>query len=482
MKKLLIFFAALGMVSCDNWLDINYDPNSPTDLTADLVFPAAELNVAAPLGNQLHIIGSMLAQHYSFQIGTQNYQDYSRFIVTATNTNPSYSNLYIRALSNLEYVRETAANNAGIVLAATVLRAITFQTLVDAYGETPYTEATAGGANPTPAYDDGKTVYEGVLQELNDALAAVTGSETMCDNMLFDGDTSVANWVRLANAVKLRLLMRMSYVRDVKAEVGALLDEDHFPTTNVGWDNCWANASGQTSPLYQECVLGAASNDLIMNIAYCNSMATDDPRMPYNFSPNNGNNYVGRVSGHVYLNSEGIEAIQCCKPKIAYNKPVWIITLAEIEFFKAEYAFRYGSKSDAKAHYEAALDAAFADVEADNAADFYGVGGAYAWDDAHGLELIGVQKWLSLGNVNGFEAWCEARRLGYPAFGSANATAILADPSAYVAGTLYTPEFRNSELTDRMLLQRFKYADASTSRNQNAPSQKSAGEPVFWAK
>ena len=482
MKKLLIFFAALGMVSCDSWLDINYDPNSPSDLTSDLVFPAAELNVAGPLGNQLHIIGSMLAQHYTYQIGTQNYTNYSRFIVSSTNTNSAYNNLYIRALSNLEYVREIASDNAGIALAVTVLRAVTFQTLVDAYGETPYTEATGGGANPTPAYDDGATVYDGVLQELDEALAAVTGSETMCDNMLFDGNTGVANWVRLANAIKLRMLMRMSNVRNVQAEVGALLAEDNFPTANVGWKNCWANQSGQTSPLYQECVLGSATNDIIMNVAYSNSLAEDDPRMPSRFSPNDEGKYVGRISGHEYNPNTEATATKCCKPVIVYNQPVWLITVAEIEFFKAEYAFRYGSKSDAKAHYEAALDAAFADVNADNAADFYGAGGDYAWDDARGLEQIGVQKWLSFGNVNGFEAWCEARRMGYPAFGSADAAAILADEDAYTAGTLYTPDFRNSELSDKMLLQRFKYADVSTSRNQNAPAQKSASEPVFWAK
>ena len=86
-----------------------------------------------------------------------------------------------------------------------------------------------------------------------------------------------------------------------------------------------------------------------------------------------------------------------------------------------------------------------------------------------------MAKWIALAGSNGFEAWCEVRRLGYPAFGTAqgsdfyNNTDESFDTSSYVAGTLYTP------------FQRFPYPEDSSSRNSNVPDFPGYTVPVFWA-
>ena len=54
MKKLAIISAivlGLGAASCDSYLDINQDPNSPAEsnMTPSIMLPAAEMNLAANL-------------------------------------------------------------------------------------------------------------------------------------------------------------------------------------------------------------------------------------------------------------------------------------------------------------------------------------------------------------------------------------------------------------------------------------------------
>ena len=60
MKKLAIISTivlGLGAASCDSYLDINQDPNSPTEsnMTPSIMLPAAEMNLAATYGNLMRI-------------------------------------------------------------------------------------------------------------------------------------------------------------------------------------------------------------------------------------------------------------------------------------------------------------------------------------------------------------------------------------------------------------------------------------------
>src|SRR5690606_18032375 len=141
------------------------------------------------------------------------------------------------------------AEDWGTYLAATTLRVFTYQALVDAYGEIPYTEAL-DETNTAPAYDDGQVIYAGILAELDDALSKATPASTVEANFLF-GLPTAEEWVKFANSLKLKVLMRMSKVQDVKAALDQLVAENNFSTTDVAWEGIWANESGKASPFYQ---------------------------------------------------------------------------------------------------------------------------------------------------------------------------------------------------------------------------------------
>lgn len=381
MKK-IIFIATiiiLGMTSCNNYLDINQDPNSPSveNVTPSMIFPGTEMNLAASYGDFLRIVGGYYAQQYAQDFGTSNYVDYSQFKMSATRSSGTYTQLFTRTLNNLQTVRQQAeaSEEWGTYLAATTLRVFTYQILVDAYGEVPYTEAL-DLSNLSPKYDDGATVYAGILGELDDALSKASASDVVCTNFLF-GTTTASEWIKFANALKLKLLMRMSNVQDVQSELSTLISENNFPATDVAWDNCWTDETGKASPYYQEeyaTYFGSTQVNVVANIAYMQTMlSSSDARIPKFFAKSDNGAYTGGVSGTNFSTSQTYKSSYFCRPVFAYDMPVYLITVSEIEFFKAEYFARYGTATDAETHYKAAIEASFtsAGLNANNATEIY---------------------------------------------------------------------------------------------------------------
>ena len=197
MKKIILASAlalGLGFSSCNSYLDINTDPNSPAEENIEtyMLMPVIEMNMASSYGNFLRIAGGFHAQQYAHLFGTSNYVDYSQFNMSATRSSGTYTQFNQKALSNLKTLmnKSAAEEDWGTYLAGTVLKAFVYEALVDCYGEVPYTEAMDLDNYPTPKYDDGQTVYEGVIAEINAALENVVASSPVCTNFLFPSATA----------------------------------------------------------------------------------------------------------------------------------------------------------------------------------------------------------------------------------------------------------------------------------------------------
>ena len=288
MKKIAIISAiilGLGTTSCDSYLDINQDPNSPAekDVTSSMLLPAAEMNLADSYGNYLRIVGGYLSEHYAQYFGTSNYIDYSQFQMKATRPSSCYQQLNSRALKSLESIRQKSetAEDWGSYLAATTLRAFIYQALVDAFGELPYTEAMDASI-PQPKYDEGNVIYAGILKELDDALAKVSPTDAVAQNFLFPGKNATA-WIQFAKALKLKILTRESgVVSEANSQIAALVSENDFPAGDVAFAGCWANEQYQANPFYSEELSPWKSQDnVIANLAIVGTMQTSaytDPR------------------------------------------------------------------------------------------------------------------------------------------------------------------------------------------------------------
>ncbi|MCR4919051.1 MAG: SusD/RagB family nutrient-binding outer membrane lipoprotein, partial [Prevotella sp.] len=355
MKKTLILSTivmGLAATSCDSYLDINQDPNSPAEenVTSDMLFPAAEMNLATAYGNTLRIQGGYLAQHYSQSFGTSNYLAYSRFNMSGTSSSNAYNTLNVRVIKNATLVAEKAraAGDWGTLLAASVMRAFAYQTLVDCYGEVPYTEAM-NAANVSPKYDQGADVYAGILAEIDEALSHITGNEAAPTNMLFPGQ-GISAWVKFANSLKLRILSRESRAADVQQALDELVAADDFITADVAYRNCWKNESGQMNPFYAEefsTAWGSTQINVILNLALKATMQRtddngdvtyEDPRLAAWFLTNTSGEYTGGVSGTNFSTAaDSYPMAYWCRPVASYDMPVYLLTVAEVKFFLAEY-------------------------------------------------------------------------------------------------------------------------------------------------
>lgn len=500
MKKLL-FISTLalamgyGLSSCESYLDINQDPNSPSEenITSNMLMPAAEMNLAASYGDYLRITGGYFCQVYSQNFGTSNYLDYAQFQMTGTRNSSFYTQVTQRAENNLQTIRNLAAAEEewGTYLAATVLRVFGYQALVDCYGEIPYTEAL-NPSNLSPAYDEGLTVYEGILTELDEALANVTEGSRVCTNFLYTGETA-GPWIQFANALKLRILMRMWNARDVSSEVAALIAENNFPTEDVAYTDCWSDQTNARNPFYEEEFAAGRQQNLVLNLALKGSMqiqdeegglAYEDPRLGAFFNRNANGEFFGGISGTNHSTAADITAATLCRPVASATMPLYLLTKAETEFFIAEYYARTNNAAQAQTHYNAAIEASFATAGVDGAAENIA---QYPYDQSDFEHCIGLAKWLAMSGVNPFEGYCDVRRLGYPTFGTATGedfydTASGAyDASSYEPGTLYTPIQVYNQVGSNQLLQRWPYPESSSSTNANTPSFKGYDVPIFWA-
>lgn len=496
MKKLgILLFSVLvlGLTGCKDYMDINYDPNSPAEenMTSDMILPAVEMNLATAYGCRLHIFGAYNVQYYAQQFGTPNYVAYSQFEVSAGNGSGVYTQLFQRVLGNLNVIKgkATANSETGVLLQVAVLRAFAYQLLVDAFGEVPYTEAF-DAANMAPKFDKGQDIYEGLIKELDDALALAKPSDAVAKSFILPSGTC-ADWIQFANAQKLRLLTRMSGVKDVSADIKAIIDANNLPKSDIEIAGCWANASGQANPFYSEerATWGRVSHNIIANLALVGTMQTGsytDPRLAKWIQPNKAGVFQGSISGtNLSTVDEPYKTTDAwCELVLSYDQPVILISKAEIEFYIAEFFARKADASNAATHYAAAIEASFAKAGAEGAAANIAQN---PYDQSKWKETLGLAKWIALAGINGFEGYTEARRLGQPAFGSIKAADMYPagkgalDLSLYEPGKLYTPYQVFNQVGDNHLLARFPYPEASTARNSNAPSFPGHLVPIFWA-
>jgi len=117
---------------------------------------------------------------------------------------------------------------------ARILKAYTLGTLVDQFGDVPYTQAVKGTGNETPAVDKGAAVYAAVISLLDSAIAEINNPASAAApkiDLYYGG--SKANWVTLAKTLKLKFYMQERLVVSVKDKVQALITENDLINTDA---------------------------------------------------------------------------------------------------------------------------------------------------------------------------------------------------------------------------------------------------------
>lgn len=431
MKKIsILFISILSLsvlsVSCDADFDkVNTSPNRPTAVPAHLLLGnIVRVNQNTIYGMQQ---GGDMGMCWSQQVSKVQYNDEEKYIPRFAAIDGVWNTLYATVLTSSQsmYDLANAEGNDNLKGISLVLQANAFQILTDLYGPIPFSQFNQAG-NLKPAYDSQEVVYDGILKMLTDAdalLAANNGAIPSTSDLVYKGDAS--KWRKLANSLKLKALMRISKVRDVSAQVQAVVSAGNLMTSNADSAQLvYTAAQPDANPIYETVVFGARleyklSSVLVDKMRNATNGDIKDARLSVFGKPVN-------AAGAFLGNTPGIEdpgnygkysAIGdfYIDPKL----PGVILSYSQVEFYLAEAAnkgYISGGLTTAFDHFKMGIAANFAFNGIGNSVssfvEYSNPDGFANTEDAS--KKIGEQMWTSLFG-QGFEAWTEWRRTGFPA-------------------------------------------------------------------
>jgi hypothetical protein len=134
----------------------------------------------------------------------------------------AFNSLYGNQVQNLVDIINRVKDDptkTNIYNMARIMKAYSFQILVDTYGDVPYSEAGLSYLKgiTLPKYDDQKLIYEDIAKELKEAVDALdAGKDKVSGEMYFGGD--IAKWKRFGNSLLLRVGMRYTKIDEAKAK------------------------------------------------------------------------------------------------------------------------------------------------------------------------------------------------------------------------------------------------------------------------
>ena len=167
-----------SLASCNDFLDVNDDPNNPPSeiVNPEIVLAATQVYAYTVLAgssvpnnpgitqDNMNQLGNLMMNNWTRDVGASNssyYFNEHTYNVTSDFYSGIFEILYLRT-SNLTFIQNTTKQGYDNYKAiAKILKSYYFQYLVDLYGDIPYSEAHKRGANLTPKYDDALTVYRG---------------------------------------------------------------------------------------------------------------------------------------------------------------------------------------------------------------------------------------------------------------------------------------------------------------------------------
>lgn len=453
------------LASCEDWLDVNVDPVSPTEVSPELTLPVALHQTAVWMHGEIptnqrsvNTLGNILMYNWSEAAGFSWYND--EFLYRA-NSSTFYDQIfnyaYYSPLKQLADIQQNDPEVYGAYIGISqIMQAYIYQILVDFYGDIPYSEALGRSENPTPAYDEAPAIYDSLLVDLTQGIAlieAAEGSDASVlpgnEDLVFEGDLEA--WKQFANTIKLRIITRAAEAKGdawvsealatINAQGSGYIDES--VTIQPGYVNeenrqnpFWAYFGYTTGadPTPTSNNQATAASDYIIDLL----TNTGDPRIDYLYEePETG--HLGVPQGIVTTEDEyGPDLVSNIGPGllIGADQPSIIFTLAERYFDAAELALRGFNVGNAEELYREGVIASFVDlgvtgtIDDDNDPDTEEVETTPAQEAARylaqavpnigwnastdKLEAIITQKWLAVNGVTAEQSWFDWVRTGYP--------------------------------------------------------------------
>ena len=490
INKLLLVIIMGLTVSCQDELDINRNPDFPTEISAGLALTSAEANLSAVVGGEFMNLGGFVTQYHTQAPSASQFENIDSNNLNTNYADTPWTQLYAGTLTDLRYVSDQSAaiNDTGSLLIAEALRSYTFQLLVDLFGDIPYKDAVQGaGGFLTPTLTPGAEVYADLIAKLNAAVAAYEANPTEpavgFQDVIYGSD--VDNWIKFINTLKLKMYIRMSYTPQANpAAVNALIADNNFLTEDAMFTT-FDESVNKRNPFFEVFLSQTGLGD-VNNIASSTLFEfyneNEDPRLDAVYRTNVAGNHasIEQGTGNTFNN----KATDYSRPNVGPQTPVFLLTVMESHFLKAEGLIRYASGAGAKTEYDAGVASSFELYSehfgltgGNSAADLTGAGGAYEYVETGDVEAavrqVAIQKWAALPYVNNIESYIETTRTKYP-------EVVPNGTEDYSIGNRIPSAISVLAGTDMISI--LFYPNSEVTRNPNITQRNTLTENVWWDK
>jgi hypothetical protein len=435
MKKTIVLaLCTLSLASCKKYTDINQNPNAPTDVPAKVLLPTTTIGLGFTNANELGRVSSILMQ---YNAGIAN----SSLTYDSYNYEGSFNNqwdgeIYAGIVSNLRIIiKNNEATNPAYSGIAKIQLAYVISMATDLWGDVPYSQAGFGLQFPQPRYDKQEDIYQGNsalgitglfdlvksgIADLNKTSILVPGT---VDDLVYGGDLS--KWKRAANSLLLKFAITVSNVSKplatstVTAVLGSadgVIDDGKFDLAVP-----FTTSLNNQNPMYVYDISGSfKNNEMLSSRLLALSRSVNDTVRLAKFYTKPGGKFTAYENG---ANS----AAPTLATRSIYNTyvvgangeaPVRLLTAFQTKFNLAEAALTLGTAGDANVLYQAGITASMAKAGL-TAAEI----STYFTNNPTVVNLTGTtqdklkqiitQKYLSWVG-NGFEAYNDYRRTGFP--------------------------------------------------------------------
>lgn len=203
--KMLVLCGGLFFASCETTeLDLTQNPNAlaPDQADPDFYLNAIQISFAYLTESFGNTAGALTRIDY------MNGRDYAN-AYSPSNFDGRWSSAYQTIMNDIKELNiiagETGLNRH--IAIGQVIEAHILMTLVDFFGDIPYTEAFQGADNLNPIADSGASVYAAAIALLDGAITNFNndalGNPAL--DMYYDGDW--AAWTKAANTLKMKAYM-----------------------------------------------------------------------------------------------------------------------------------------------------------------------------------------------------------------------------------------------------------------------------------
>lgn len=433
MKKIYILILTLPLLlgSCSKFLDVNQDPNNPTEVTPDLVLPVAQVYTASYYQSfrGVNHLGNMFMYNWSESYGFSWYDEEFQYLVTPTFYDGLFDDAYSNSLKQYADLDNLGDEYAYYKAISKIMKAYHFQILVDLYGDIPYSEALKRGENASPKYDGAESIYSDLLVQLTDAIGMIKnaseGTEEVGNDVIFGGE--MTEWIKFANTLKVRILTRGSNSLKVAEELAKIDAEGSgYITSDVMVNPGYMETVGQRNPFWEAFGWDVKGNVVMNNDATCATdyiisylQGTNDNRIDFIYEkPDAG--HKGVEQSHTLDKDDSAPFVSNIGPGIlqAAEMGAVILSLSESYFNQSELALANPSLGSSEALYESAIEASFMYLGLDvaDAQTYYaqGINNVNYAASTNKLEAIITQKWVALNGISGEQTWFDYSRTGFP--------------------------------------------------------------------